>query len=153
MEDYELLAENKVDEQNTPKSPGDIKERRREQRLYYRWPIWLSKEKEEAAVKPDSIEAQMVDVSSSGAAFTFQPDKVSLQHGQEITTRFRIPRFGASTPFNTVLFTRIGRISRIQYDDNSQCKAAVTFNRPLYFEPGEQGLTGTEVKQQLRAYE
>ncbi len=151
MDENSLLAENKVDEQKTLKSPAEVSERRSAQRLCYDWPVWFAEESEKAFPTPESFEGQMVDVSSAGAAFTFHPEKVSLRQGQEIITRFRIPRFRSLELFNKVVFTRIGHVSRIHKANSSQCKAVIKFNRPLFFEPGEQGLTDTEARQKLEA--
>ncbi len=111
-------------------------ERRREKRLRYNWPVWFAEDFNDVLVQ-----AQMVDISSGGAAFTCYADKCPYD-GQHITTRFSVPRYGEDASFDLENFVRHGRICRVDQLSPFIRRVAVQFSEPLPFKPGE--ITDTE---------
>ncbi len=124
---------------------GKIKERIREHRLYYDWPICFAEDFEKTL-----FQGRMLNVSSMGAAFICNADSRPYP-GQHVTTRFRVPRFGSAYPFNIVLFTNVSRICRVDDIDNLLRRVAIKFVRPLFFKPGEQDISKSDVQQRLKA--
>lgn len=104
---------------------------RRENRLRYNWPVWFADNFNEML-----SQGQMVDVSSNGAAFTCYADKCPYE-GQQITTRFSVPRHGSSDPFDLENFVRTGKICRIEDAGPFVKRVAIQFAEPLPFKPGE----------------
>ena len=138
---------------NKPKEMSDIKqfkqtkfnERRREQRLYYRRPMWYSQSFNKTLYK-----GQMVDVSSSGLGFTCCMTKENpLVTQQQITTRLDVPRFDTDGSYDMVRFDRVGRICRVEKVDSSIHRIALQFAQSLPFKPAEQGLPTSVVEQKL----
>ena len=68
-------------------------ERRKEQRLRYHWPVWFAEDFNEAL-----SQGQMVDISSTAAAFTCRTDEHYPYVGQHLTARFSVPRFQMERP-------------------------------------------------------
>ena len=112
---------------------GETTERRTEQRLRYYWPIWFAGDFNEAL-----SQGQMVDISSRCAAFTCHDDGSCPYLGQDITTRFSVPRFGPDDSFDMANFTRSGHISRVDEVNSFLRRVVVQFAEPLPFKPGEQ---------------
>ncbi len=112
---------------------GDTTERRTEQRLRYYWPIWFAGDFNDVL-----SQGQMIDVSSSGAAFTCHDDGSCPNLGQQIMTRFSVPRFGPEESFDLADFTRSGHISRVDEVNSYLRRVVVQFAEPLPFRPGEQ---------------
>ena len=108
-------------------------ERRTEQRLRYYWPIWF-------AENPDHnlTQGQMVDVSSNGASFNCYADQECPHLGQNITTRFSVPKYGCDDSFDIADFTRSGHVCRIDCINPFMRRIAIQFGNPLPFKPGEQ---------------
>lgn len=106
-------------------------DRRREKRLRYSWPVWFAENYNDIL-----SQGQMVDVSSNGAAFTCYADKCPFT-GQNITTRFSIPRHGSDEPFDMENFVRNGDICRIDQVSPFIRRVAVRFAEPLPFKPAE----------------
>lgn len=106
-------------------------ERRRERRLRYNWPIWFSENFSSLLTQ-----GQMVDLSSSGAAFTCYSDRCP-DAGEKITARFSVPRYGENESFDMENFIRDGRICRIDEITPFVRRVAVQFGEPLPFRPGE----------------
>jgi hypothetical protein len=107
-------------------------ERRREKRLSYHWPVWFAEN------FGDTLsQGQMVDISSSGAAFTCYGDACPTE-GQYITTRFSVPRYGKDNSFELENWIRGGFICRIEHVNSYMKKIAIKFAEPLPFRPGEQ---------------
>jgi len=119
-------------------------ERRREQRLRYHWPVWFAEDFNETL-----SQGQMIDITSTAAAFTCQKDEHSPYVGQHLTARFSVPSFQPEEAFDMENFTRSGRICRI--DDISQfCRRIVMqFASPLPFKPGEQADSESGIEQGL----
>ena len=119
-------------------------ERRREQRLRYYWPIWF-------AENPDSVlsQGQMVDISSTGAAFTCYAEENCPHPGEHITARFSVPRYGADEAFDMANFMRSGHVCRVQSVNSFLRRVAVQFAQPLPFKPGEQANDQAEAEQSL----
>lgn len=111
----------------------DVLERRREKRLRYHWPVWFSED-----FSGMLLQGQMVDVSSGGAAFTCCIGSKCPDPGQNITTRFSVPRYLPDTSFDVNDYIRTGSVCRIDCLPNGLRRVAVQFQNPLPFRPGEQ---------------
>jgi hypothetical protein len=119
-----------------------LMERRREARLRYSWPIWFAEDFDEILTQ-----GQMVDVSSGGAAFTCYADRCPT-HGEHITARFSVPRFGQceEESFDLSNFIRDGKICRIDELGPYVRRVAIQFSEPLPFEPAaEKAESGMEM--------
>jgi len=121
-------------------------EKRTEIRLRYHWPIWFAEDFNETL-----LQGQMVDISSSGAAFTFQSNDHNLCPGQEVTTRFSVPRFNPDESFDMASYTRIARIYRVDKVNDFISRVALDFVEPLPFRPGEQADSEADLKQRIKA--
>ena len=123
-------------------------ERRREQRLRYYWPIWF-------AENPDSTlsQGQMVDISSTGAAFTCYAEEGCPHPGEHITARFSVPHYSADDAFDMANFTRLGHVCRVENVNSFLRRVAVQFAEPLPFKPGEQTNNQAEAQQSLEPAE
>ena len=80
---------------------------------------------------------EMVDISSSGAAFTCFADDSPYQ-GQYITTRFSVPHYAKDNSFDLENHIRSGFVSRVENISAYTRKIAIQFAQPLPFNPGEQ---------------
>ena len=107
-------------------------ERRAEKRLRYSWPVWFAEDFDNVLTQ-----GQMVDVSSSGAAFTCYADSCPSSGGK-ITARFSVPRFGEEDSFDLENFIRQGRICRVEELGPFIRKVAVQFSKPLPFRPADE---------------
>jgi len=123
-----------------------IDERRKEQRLHYKWPVWFAEDFDEVL-----SQGQMVDISSGGAAFTCRADEQCPYPGQHITARFSVPRFGPEEAFDMANFTRSGHICRVDEVNNFVRRVAIQFVEPLPFKPGEQADSDADAQQRLKA--
>lgn len=112
---------------------NEATERRTEQRLRYYWPIWFAEDFSEVL-----SQGQMIDICSSGAAFTCHADNSCPYIGQHITARFSVPHFGPDDSFDMANFTRTGHISRIDEVSSFLRRVVIQFAEPLPFRPGEQ---------------
>ncbi len=121
-------------------------ERRIEDRLRYHWPVWFAED-----FNGILSQGQMVDVSSGGAAFNCYDDENSPYLNQQITTRFSVPRFGASDSFDMGNYTRTGHVCRIDNTSKFLQRIAIQFTEPLPFKPGEQAEGEAEAEQRLKA--
>ena len=108
-------------------------ERRKERRLNYDWSIWLT-----AGFGQALSQGQMVDLSSSGAAFTCYADANCPRLGQMLTARFSVPNFVRDESYEMASFTRLGRVCRIENVNPFMRRIAIQFSEPLSFRPGEQ---------------
>jgi len=138
---------------NKPKEMTDIKqskqirfnERRKEQRLYYRRPMWYSQ-----SINKTHYKGQMVDISSGGMGFTCcVTEEPPLATRQQITTRLDVPLFGTDGSYDMVRFDRAGQICRVEKVNSSLHRVALQFTQPLPFKPAEQGLPNSVVEQKL----
>jgi hypothetical protein len=109
------------------------KDRRREERLRYHWPVWFAEDCEDVL-----IQGQMVDVSSEGAAFTCYSHDQCPFEGERVTARFSVPKFSSDQSFDMKSFGRKAKVCRIERLNNFLNKIAVKFDDPLSFKPGEQ---------------
>lgn len=123
-------------------------ERRREQRLRYYWPIWFAEDIDRAL-----SQGQMVDISSSGAAFTCYAENGCPHPGQHITARFSVPRYGSDDSFDMANFTRSVHVCRVDHVNSFLRRVAVQFAEPLPFKPGEQTEDDAEMQQKLESAE
>jgi hypothetical protein len=121
-----------------------VKEQRKEQRLHYDWPIRFAKDFDEPLCM-----GEMVDVSSYYAAFTCKADTNCPYTGQEIRALFNVPRFGRSSNYDMASYNRLGRIYRVDEVNEHIKKVVIQFAKPLYFKPGEQGVSESEAKHRL----
>ena len=153
MSAYRLSNWNKMDNQKTLPAINKVNEYHREQRLNYNWPMWFSKKPEKRFTDAKCFEGQMVNISSVGVIFRCGVEENNLHVGQRIKMRFRVPRFGWFEPFSILLTTHTGRICRVYDVNNLWRQIAIKFEEPLFFKPGEQGLTESEVRQKLEGVE
>jgi len=118
-----------------------IQDQRTERRLHYNWSIRF-------ADGFDSVlsQGQMVDISSSGGCFTCPADKYCPSLKEQITTLFSVPRFGSDGSFDMANYNRTGKICRVEQITKLTNKIAIQFNKPLFFKPGEQGISESEEK-------
>ena len=116
----------------------DFNERRTEQRLRYYWPIWFAEDFDEKL-----SQGQMVDISSTGAAFTCHGSDGPAFLGQQITARFSVPRYGPDDSFDMASFTRSAHICRVDNVNGYLRRIASQFAEPLPFKPGEQTAAGS----------
>jgi hypothetical protein len=117
-------------------------ERRREQRLRYHWPIWFAENFSEAL-----SQGQMIDVTSTAAAFTCRKDEHYPYVGQHLTARFSVPKFRPGESFDMANFTRSARVYRVDDTNPLSHRIVVQFASPLPFKPGEQADSEVEAKQ------
>ena len=139
------VAKNQHADENAATRTTDIKqsaqtrfnERRREQRFYYRRPMWYSENPNKTLYK-----GQMIDVSSGGMGFTCcMAEENPLIAKQQITARFDVPRFGIDGSFDMVRFDRAGRVCRVEKVNSPIHRIALQFAQPLPFKPAEQELS------------
>ena len=121
-------------------------ERRTERRLRYHWPIWYAEDFNDVL-----FQGQLVDISSSGAAFTCGADDSCPFEGQQITARFSIPCFGPDKSFDMSSYTRTASVCRIDTMNSFVRRVALQFAEPLPFRPGEQERNEADQQQKLRA--
>ena len=119
-------------------------ERRKEQRLRYHWGIWFAEDFNDRL-----CQGQMVDVSSSGAAFTCRNYEFSPYQGQHLTARFSVPKFGAEESFDMADFTRSCCVCRVEDVNKFLRRIAIQFAEPLPFTPGEQAGSEANARQDL----
>ena len=111
----------------------DIKNRRREDRLQYRWPVWFAEDFEQTLA-----EGLMVDISSGGMAFICNTDENCPKVGQKLTARFSIPRPEEDDSSEMSSFTRTGRVLRVDIINKLLRQVAIQFEEPLSLKPCEQ---------------
>ena len=105
---------------------------RDEQRLQYRWPVWFGEDSTQM-VHP----GLMVNVSSTGMAFTCKAGHNLLEPGRQLTVRFSLPRFDEQDPSATVGVTRTGQV-RWTTAVGGGYKVGFQFDTPLSLKPAEQ---------------
>jgi len=106
-----------------------LSERRVEKRLRYNWPVWFAENFEGML-----SQGQMVDVSSSGAAFTCYADTCPYP-GQPITTKFSVPQYHTDDSFDLKNFVRSAKVCRVEDTGPYTRRVAVQFATPLPFKP------------------
>lgn len=107
-------------------------DRRQENRLDYRWPVWFSEDFTESMSR-----GLMVDISSRGISFDCSADDISLREEQPLTVRFSIPRFEGDDPTATVSITRAGHVCRLEESESGTCRVVIQFDLPLALRPAE----------------
>lgn len=105
---------------------NDNSERRREERLDYRWPVWFGKD-----FTQTMSQGQMANISGGGIAFDYSSEGTCLRIGECLTVRFSIPRFQGDDPTTTVNVTRTGQVRRIEETESKSRRAALQFDTPL----------------------
>lgn len=120
-------------------------ERRTERRLRYYWPIWFAEDFSDTL-----SQGHMVDISSSGAAFSCRSWENCPHPGQRLTTRFSVPQFESEEGFNLASFTRSARVCRVDNVSDHVRKVAIQFAQPLPFRPGEQSENISQTEEILR---
>lgn len=121
--------------------------RRAEQRLRYRWPVRFTTNAEQK----QPFSGQLVDVSSRGMALLFHADKSCPRPDQLVTADFGVPYFDSHGSFDTVFFSRVGRVCRVDNLSSRVNRVAVQFAEPLFFKPGEQKISEADAQQRLEA--
>jgi len=106
-------------------------ERRKEKRLSYNWPVWFAEDYNDILTQ-----GQMVDISSDSAMFTCYADGCP-RHGEHITARFSVPRYGQDESFDLENFIRSGQVCRVEEVSRFIRRVALQFAEPLPFKPGE----------------
>lgn len=104
-----------------------IKERRREKRLHYELPVWINDDPNK-----ESVQAVMVDISSSGMAFICDADGNCPSVNQQLTLQFSIPRFGTSSS-DMQQITRNGSVFRIDDLNDGRHRVAIKFDDPPFW--------------------
>ncbi len=149
------VTNNICDDDNKTKELSDKKqlkqtrfnERRREQRLYYRRPMWYFQ-----SLNKTRHKGQIVDISSNGMGFTCSMSNQNLLAAkQKITTRLDVPLFGKDGSYDMIRFDRTGQIRRVEKVNNSIHRIALEFTQALPFKPAEQGLPNSVIEQKLAA--
>ncbi|MFZ2149414.1 MAG: hypothetical protein WAV28_19555 [Sedimentisphaerales bacterium] len=118
---------------------------RAEQRLHYRWPIRFA-----TGVKKKTSPGQIFDVSSKGLAILCHADKNCPHPDQLVTVDFGVPHFDSADSFDPVFFNRIGRVCRVDNLSSKVNRVALQFAEPLFFKPGEQNISESDVQQRLQ---
>ena len=109
-------------------------EKRRENRLGYKWPLLYGK-----SIDNMFSQGLMIDIASGGVAFVCEENKDDCPKvDQSLTVRFNIPRFDEKDPSATVSITRTGRICRVEEIKNHYYRIALQFDKSLTLKPGEQ---------------
>ena len=121
--------------------------RRAEQRLRYRWPVRFTTNPEQK----QPFSGQLVDVSSRGMAMLFHADKSCPRPDQPVTADFGVPYFDSHGSFDTVFFSRAGRVCRVDSLSSRVNRVALQFAEPLFFKPGEQNISEADAQQRLEA--
>jgi hypothetical protein len=106
-------------------------ERRIETRLRYNWPIWFAED-----FADELTQGQMIDISSSGAAFSCFADRCPYP-GDKITARFSVPKYNGPHSFDMTNFVRHGKICRVDEISPYIRRVALQFAEPLPFKPAE----------------
>lgn len=104
------------------------RERRRGERLHYQLPVWFAEDFNETV-----SQGVMVDISSRGMALSCNANENCPYQGQQLTTRFSIPRFGTRDCSNMKSFTRTGRVCRVDNISSNLCRVAIQFDEPPPF--------------------
>ena len=125
---------------------SSAKERRTERRLRYHWPIWFAED-----FSGTLTHGQLIDVSSSAAAFTCKDDEMCPCSGQNLTARFSIPCFGPEDSFDLANFARTGQVRRTDKINDFVRRIVIQFTESLPFKPGEQIQSEFDTKQRLNA--
>jgi len=130
-----------VDLLNTKLPLGDLlmvnaKQKRTEERLQYHWFIQFANN-----IKEPLSQGRLVDLSSGGASFICYANNKCPAVGKLVTTYFSVPRFDSKKPFDTSNFNRIGRVCRVDDENEFLRRVAVQFAKPLPFKPGEQPIS------------
>jgi hypothetical protein len=120
-------------------------EKRRERRLVIDSTVWFSGEDSKR------LPGVMMDISSHAMAFACDSGSGCPWSGKEITTKFAVPRLGFSPFQRQVVFSRKCKVFRVEDINESFRKVVVSFDRPLFFKPAEQGFSESETKQRIEA--
>lgn len=114
--------------------------------MHYRWPVRFAGDPGEK-----SLSGQMFDLSSEGMAMLFHANEDCPRCDQSITANFGVPHFNAHGSFDTSFFNRVGRVCRVDRLTSRVNRVAIRFVEPLFFKPGEQGITESDARQRLDA--
>ena len=111
---------------------SDFNESRSEKRLGYDWPMQFCQENDKKF-----IGGQMVDVSSTHAAFTCDP-QFNLNARAILVVKISVPEYTSKDKFRAKDFTRFGTLFRVDLINPTLKLIVVKFTTPLSFKPGEQ---------------
>lgn len=117
-------------------------ELRTERRLHYHWPVRFA----EDFGRPLQ-QGQMLDICSTGGAFTCYADDNCPYAGKALVAHFSVPRFDTGM----IRFTRAAHVCRVDDVNPFLRRIAVQFSEPLNFRPGEQAATDADSRQRLKA--
>ena len=120
-------------------------ENRAEQRLVLDSTVWFS------GRGAERLPGVMMDISSHAMAFCCGSGDGCPWFGKELTARFDVPRLGFSPVQSRVTFNRKCKVFRVEDISESFRKVVVSFDRPLFFKPAEQGFSESETKQRIEA--
>ena len=121
-------------------------EKRSEKRLNYRWPVRFTIDENDY-----TIPGQIFDLSSGGMSFLCHANQNCPIMGQSLTTHFGVPHFDMTDSFDPVFFDRTGHVCRVDKLSDYIHRVAVQFSQPLFFKPGEQNISASEIQQRLEA--
>ena len=121
-------------------------DRRAEQRLTYRWPVRFSRD-----VKKKPFPGQIVNVSSKGLSILCHADGNCPALDQVVKVDFSVPHFGSADSFDAVFFSRIGHVCRVDNLSSMVNRVAFQLDEPLFFKPGEQGISESDAQKRLEA--
>mgnify|MGYP000882062399 CR=1 FL=1 len=105
--------------------------KRQEKNLRYNWPIWFAEDYNEML-----SQGQMIEIYSMGASFTCYADKCP-NHGEKITARFSVPRYGLENSFNMENFICDGSVIKVENLSPFIRRVSISFVEALPFKPGE----------------
>lgn len=108
-------------------------DRRKEKRLQYNWPVWFADHYDGDV---ELSQGQMFDITSESATFTCYADKCPME-GEQLTTRFSVPKYGDGDSFDMEHFIRRGKVFRVDQMSDFVRKVALEFAEVLPFKPGE----------------
>ncbi len=104
----------------------NIRERRREERLHFNWPVTYSE-----SLSHKLYRGQMLDISSGGGSFTCQTHEKCPSDGEYLMVHFSVPRPGIGMEKHV----RCANVVRVENVDSGLNRVSVKFEQPLEFKP------------------
>ena len=121
---------------------SDCNEKRSEKRLSYGWPMWFCRENDK-----EFVQGQMVDVSSTHAAFTYN-SQFCPEAKEVLVARVNVPEYTSEDEFEVKDFTRFCTVFRVDRMNPLLRLIVVKFTAPLPFKPGEQEIASQAALEQ-----
>ncbi|MHC4123225.1 MAG: hypothetical protein ACYSSI_06595 [Planctomycetota bacterium] len=103
-------------------------EHRKEQRLICNWHIWFAE-----GFNKTLRHGNIINISSSSVAFTYDDSGKSLDVGQRLFTYLFIPNIGSEDLSNVVALSRGGNVCRIDTLNSSMTCVVIQLDEPLPF--------------------